>query len=165
MKKINKLIYEIKESIDNDIEFIKKNIMTLEEIEELKVYMNFTKIESILTDYEKLIGKINELNFDSDYNDNIINYIKEEKNNLKDQFIGYKNENFKKNISKIKNNEVNYENIEMKYESVGYGGGRTTKNSDEEILFSILYIENNMLYYLERDRKSTRLNSSHVSIS
>src|SRR5699024_8751212 len=149
MKKINKLIYEIKESIDNDIEFIKKNIMTLEEIEELKVYMNFTKIESILTDYEKLIGKINELNFDSDYNDNFINYIKEEKNNLKDQFIGYKNENFKKNISKIKNNEVNYENIEMKYERVGYGGGRPTINSDEEILFSILYIENNMLYYLE----------------
>lgn len=149
MKNINKLIYEIKESIDNDIEFIKKNIMTLEEIEELKVYMNFTKIKSILTDYEKLIGKINELNFDSDYNDNFINYIKEEKNNLKDQFIGYKNENFKKNISKIKNNEVNYENIEMKYESVGYGGGRPPINSDEEILFSILYIENNMLYYLE----------------
>lgn len=149
MEKINKLINEIKESIDNDIEFIKKNIMTLEEIEELNVYMNFTKIKSILTDYEKLIGKINELNFDSDYNDNFINYIKEEKNNFKDQFIGYKNENFKKNISKIKNNEVNYEKIEIKKESVGYGGSRPPINRDEEILFSILYIENNMLYYLE----------------
>ncbi|MRF36070.1 AAA family ATPase [Staphylococcus sp. KY49P] len=149
MENIKKLINEIKESIDDDIEFIKNHILTLAEIKELKKYINFEKIKSILTDYEELIEKIYELDFDSDYNDNFISYIEEEKDNIKVQFIGYKNENFKQNISKIKNNKVNYDKIEIKNESVGYGGGRPPINSDEEILFSILYLENNMLHNLE----------------
>lgn len=149
MENIKKLINEIKESIDDDIEFIKNHILTLAEIKELKKYINFEKIKSILTDYEELIEKIYELDFDSDYNDNFISYIEEEKDNIKVQFIGYKNENFKQNISKIKNNKVNYDKIEIKNESVGYGGGRSPINSDEEILFSILYLENNMLHNLE----------------
>ncbi|MEB8307395.1 AAA family ATPase [Staphylococcus xylosus] len=149
MENIKKLINEIKESIDDDIEFIKNHILTLSEIKELKKYINFEKIKSILTDYEELIEKIYELDFDSDYNDNFISYIEEEKDNIKVQFIGYKNENFKQNISKIKNNKVNYDKIEIKNESVGYGGGRPPINSDEEILFSILYLENNMLHNLE----------------
>lgn len=84
------------------------------------------------------------MDFDSDYNDNFISYIEEEKDNIKVQFIGYKNENFKQNISKIKNNKVNYDKIEIKNKGVGYGGGRPPINSDEEILFSILYLENNL---------------------
>lgn len=77
MENIKKLINEIKESIDDDIEFIKNHIPTLAEKKELKKYINFEKIKSILTDYEELIEKIYELDFDSDYNDNFISYIEE----------------------------------------------------------------------------------------
>ncbi|MCV7445904.1 hypothetical protein M3D72_000245 [Staphylococcus epidermidis] len=77
MENIKKLINEIKESIDDDIEFIKNHIPTLAETKELKKYINFEKIKSILTDYEELIEKIYELDFDSDYNDKFISYIEE----------------------------------------------------------------------------------------
>lgn len=149
MKIVNQLIKEISEIINSDIEFIYDCIMSLEDIEEMKMFINFAKIKDILTEYEKIVKKIYELSLLSDYNDNFINYIEEEKNNVKVQFINYKDENFKQKISKIKNNEVNYDNIEIKNENIGYGGGRPPLNKDEAIIFDLVYLENNMLYLLD----------------
>ncbi|WP_436855439.1 hypothetical protein [Staphylococcus caeli] len=149
MKKIDQLIKEVKRTINSDIKLIEEHIKDLEEIKELKSYMNFEKTKDILSECKQISIKICELSLDSNYNSNFINYIEEEKNNIKHVLLGYKDENFKQKITKIKNNEINYDNIEIKIERIGYGGGRPPINSDEEILYSILYIENSMLYYLE----------------
>lgn len=143
------LLNEIKETIENEIEFIENNIMPLKEKEELSEYINFEKIKNILTQYKHLISKTFELSFESNYNDNFIRYIEEEKDSINYNSKYYKNDDFIKKLSKIKSGEINYDKIEIKNMSVGYGGGRPPMNKDEEILFSILFLENNMTHNLE----------------
>lgn len=160
MKSVNQLINEISEIINYDIEFINEYIISLEDIEEMKMFINFSHVKDILVEYEEKIKKINELDLYYNYNDNFINYIEEEKNNFEYYFNSYKNESFKESLRKIKNNEIVYGNIKIKKENMGYGGGRPPLNKDEAIIFELLYLENNMLYF--SDSLNNFFNNLHI---
>ncbi|MGX1435583.1 AAA family ATPase [Mammaliicoccus sciuri] len=147
MDKVYKLINEIKEILFGYREFVSEYVLSLENIEEMNKYINFLKISDILNEFDKEIEKLIDLEFSSKYNENFINYINEERSNFEHQFNNY--ENIKRNSSKIKNNEIIYENIKVQREYIGYGGGRAPLNKDEELIYDFVYFENNMIYLLE----------------
>lgn len=123
MKDVDDLIKEIAQNIKEKMEYIKNHILTLENHNtELNEYINFKSIENLVEIYKNTISKFDELEFSSNYNENFTKYVDEERNNL-DLYFSNNNEDFEKSISKIKNNEVNYKNIEINKEYIGYGGG------------------------------------------
>ena len=147
---INKELKDLIKIINSEVKFIREVILDLKKVEDLSDLVNFGIIEEYLIKYESNIKKIETINMSSEYNDNFISYIKEEKDKfLKFYLIHYNDESLKKNIDKIKNKEVSFKNIELKRVNSNYGGGRPPYNKDEEIAFKLIYLENDMSIFLE----------------
>ena len=102
---INKELSDLVEIINKEVEFFRKDILELRIFEDLSNLVNFEAIEDYLKKYEGIIKKVEDINMSSEYNDNFISYIKEEKDEfLKFYIIHYNEESLKKNINKIKIN-------------------------------------------------------------
>lgn len=148
---INKELSDLVEIINKEVEFFRKDILELRIFEDLSNLVNFEAIEDYLKKYEGIIKKVEDINMSSEYNDNFISYIKEEKDEfLKFYIIHYNDESLKKNINKIKNEEVSYKNIELKRANSDFGGGRPPLNKDEEIVFKLIYLENEMAMFFKK---------------
>ncbi|MBO3078974.1 AAA family ATPase [Mammaliicoccus sciuri] len=160
MDNVYKLINEIKSIVISYRTFISEHVIPLENIEPLNKYIDFSKINEILIEFDEKIENITDLDFTSEYNYNFINYIEEEKNNFEYQFNNYNNENFKQNLSKINNNEIVYNNIKLQKENIAYGGGRSPLNKDELLIYDLMYLENNMYYVL--DSINNFFNNLHI---
>lgn len=147
---INRELNDLIENIDDEANFIREVILELRVLDNLNELVNFEKIEAFLSEYEQKIKEIKIIDMKGEYNDNFIQYIKEEKEQIFRFYLShYNDESLKQNISKIKNKEISYENIKLEKYNIGYGGGRPPINKDEEILFKLMYLENDMSVFLK----------------
>lgn len=156
MKKVDNIHEEIDDlvqAIDKEINFINDNIITLKVFEKLNEFINFIEIEEHLENYKYIISQLKNLNISGEYNENFLQYIREEKQRFFQFHLNHcKDEVLQQSINDIKNKEVNYENIdiELKKIKIGYGGGRPPLNKDEGVLFQLIHLENNMASFLTK---------------
>lgn len=156
MKKVDNIHEEIDDlvqAIDKEINFINDNIIILKVFEKLNEFINFIEIEEHLEDYKYIISQLKKLNILGEYNENFLQYIREEKQMFFQFHLNHCNDEvLQQSINAIKNKEINYENIdiELKKIKIGYGGGRPPLNKDESVLFQLIHLENNMASFLTK---------------
>lgn len=81
MKKVDNIHEEIDDlvqAIDKEINFINDNIITLKVFEKLNEFINFIEIEEHLENYKYIISQLKNLNISGEYNENFLQYIREE---------------------------------------------------------------------------------------
>ncbi|EJE32671.1 hypothetical protein HMPREF1390_07161 [Staphylococcus epidermidis NIH08001] len=117
MKKVDNIHEEIDDlvqAIDKEINFINDNIITLKVFEKLNEFINFIEIEEHLENYKYIISQLKNLNISGEYNENFLQYIREEKQRFFQFHLNHcKDEVLQQSINDIKNKEVNYENIDI----------------------------------------------------
>lgn len=150
---INRELDDLVKTINKEISFIEDNIIILSVFKKLNEFVNFIEIKEHLKNYKYIISKIKDINISSKYNENFLQYIREEKQIFSQYYLNhYKDEGLHKNIKNIKNKEVNYENIDIEFKNmkIGYGGGRPPLNKDESVLIQLIHLENDMASFLTK---------------